>query len=49
MRGGRMRGGGMGRRGLGKPGWREPGLGRACRWRLPVGPVKMLGWHAYKV
>jgi len=40
---------GMGRGGLGEPGWREPGLGRTRLWRLPVRPVKMLGWHAYKV
>jgi hypothetical protein len=40
---------GMARRGLGEPGWREPGLGRTGLWVLPVRPVKMLGWHAYKV
>ena len=40
---------GMQRRSLGEPGWRESGLGRTRLWRLPVRPVKMLGWHAYKV
>jgi hypothetical protein len=44
-----MRRRGLRRRGFGEPGWREPGLGRTWLRCLPVSPVKMLGWHAYKV